>query len=189
MSRGTLAVDRTLVALAGVTLTALGVLCLLWYAGRLGSAPVQLDLSGIRWLPRQQWWPWALGAAGIILAVLGLRWLLSHLPRGGVTNLYLPGSGPQGKLLVAAGPAIDAAASALAQAPGVRSVRGRIDHDRGEIVARLDATIERGANLRIVAAAADAVTGDLQSALERDDLTSRVQLRTAGRNRPMPRVY
>jgi len=56
-------------------------------------------------------------------------------------------------------------------------------------VVRLNATIERGADLQTVASAADAVMADLHSALERDDLTARVQLRTAGRNRPMPRVY
>ncbi len=189
MSRGTLAVDRLLTALAGVVLTALGVIAVLWYAGRLGSAPTRVDLGGIRGLSRQQWWPWALGAAGVILALLGLRWLLSHLPRRGVASLFLPGSGPEGRLLVATGPVLDAAATALAGTPGVRSARGRIVRDRGEIVARLDATIARGADLRVVVAAADAVTGDLQSALERDDLTARVQLRTAGRNKPMPRVY
>lgn len=189
MSRGTLAIDRIVAALAGLVLIAVGVFALLWYSGRLGSAPTRMDLGGIRWLPKQQWWPWALGMAGVVLALLGLRWLLSHLPNRGVTNLYLPGSNAQGKLLVAAGPVADAAASALAKTPGVRSAKGRIGHDRGEIVARIDATIEREADLRVVAAAADAVTGDLQAALEREDLTSRVQLRTAGRNRPMPRVY
>jgi|UPI000687764B hypothetical protein len=189
MSRGTLAADRTLTAVAGVVLIALGVLGILWYAGRLGSVPSVVDVSGIRWLPKAEWWPWALGAAGVILALVGLRWLLSHLPRSGVSNLYLTGSGSQGKLLVAARPVIDAAATALAQTPGVRTARGRIEHDRGEIVAHFDATIERGADLRVVGAAADAVTGDLQSALEREDVVSRVQLRTAGRNRPMPRVY
>jgi hypothetical protein len=176
-------------AVMGLVLILLGVAGILWWAGRLGSVPTQFDLGGIRWLPRQGWWPWALGAGGIILALLGLRWLLAHLPKRGVSHLYLPGSGPEGRLLVAANSVVDAAASALAQAPGVRSARGRIDQDRGEIVARLDATIERGADLRAVASAADAVTSDLRSALERRDLNSRVQLRTAGGNRPLPRVY
>ena len=189
MSRATLAFDRFMAALAGLLLIAVGVLGILWWAGRLGSAPSQIDLSGIRWLPRQSWWPWALGAGGVILALIGLRWLLSHLPLRGISHLSLPGSGSEGRLLVAAGPVVQAAASALAETPGVRSARGRIDQERGQVVARLDATIERGADLRVVAAAADTVTGQLQAALERQDLTSRVQLRTAGRNRPMPRVY
>jgi len=189
MSRGTLALDRVMTALAGLVLVALGVLGILWWAGRLGSVPDHVDLSGIRWWPRQQWWPWALGVGGVILALLGLRWLLAHLPRRGISVLSLPGSGPEGRLLVAAGPVIDAAAGALARTPGVRSARGRVDHDRGQIVAHLDATIERGADLRTVAAAADAVTGELQAALERQDLTGLVRLRTAGRNRAMPRVY
>ncbi|GAB3883733.1 hypothetical protein [Terrabacter terrigena] len=189
MTRGTLAVDRLMTALGGLLLAALGVLGILWWAGRLGSAPAPIDLSGIRWLPKQQWWPWALGAAGVLLALLGLRWLLSHLPRRGVTHLSLPGSGPEGRLVVSTGPVVDAAATTLANAPGVRSAHGRIDHDRGQLVVHLDATIERGAQLETVASVADAVTAEMRSALERDDLTARVQLRTAGRNRPAPRVY
>lgn len=189
MSRGTLVLDRVMTALVGLVLLALGVLGILWWAGRLGSVPTQVDLSAIRWWPKQQWWPWALGLAGLILALLGLRWLFGHLPRSGISHLSLPGSGPEGRLLVAAGPVVDAAADAMARTPGVRSARGRIDHDRGQLVAHLDATIERGADLRTVAAAADAVTGELQAALERQDLTGLVQLRTAGRNRAMPRVY
>lgn len=189
MTRGTLAFDRLMTALGGLVLAALGVLGILWWAGRLGSAPDRVDLSGIRWLPEQQWWPWALGAAGVVLALIGLRWLLSHLPRRGVTHLSLPGSGPGGRLVVATGSIVDAAAATLANTPGVRSAHGRIDHDRGQLVVRLDATIERGAELETVAAVADAVTAEMQSALERDDLTARVQLRAAGRNRAMPRVY
>ncbi|HET9631604.1 hypothetical protein [Terrabacter lapilli] len=189
MSRATLALDRVMTALVGLVLVTLGVLGILWWAGRLGSVPTRVDLSAIRWWPRQQWWPWALGLAGLILVLLGLRWLVAHLPRRGISHLSLPGSGPQGRLHVAAGPVVDATADALARTPGVRSARGRIDHDRGQLVAHFDATIERGADLRTVAAAADAVTGELQAALERQDLTGLVQLRTAGRNRAMPRVY
>lgn len=189
MTRGTLAVDRIMTALAGLVLAALGVLCILWSADRLGSAPRQVDLSAGRGWSQQQWWPWALGAVGVVLILVGLRWLLSHLPRPGVGHMSLTGSGREGRLLVAAGTVIDAAASSLAGTPGVRSAHGRIDHDRGQLVVRLDATIERGADLQTVAAAADVITAKLHSALERDDLTARVQLRTAGRNRPMPRVY
>ncbi|NUR16609.1 MAG: hypothetical protein HOQ13_09895 [Dermatophilaceae bacterium] len=189
MTRGTVAFDRVMMAVVGVVLLALGVLGILWWAGRLGTIPQQVDLSGIRWWPQQAWWPWALGAGGVVVALLGLRWLLSHLPRGAVSHLSLPGSDARGRLLAAAGPVLDAAAHALAETPGVRSARGRIEHDRGRVVTRIDATIERSADLALVASAADAVTADLQSALERQDLTSRVQLRTAGSDRPQPRVY
>lgn len=189
MSRATLALDRIMTALVGLVLVAIGVLGILWWSGRLGSVPKQVDLTGIHWWARQQWWPWALGVGGVVLALLGLRWLFAHLPLGGVGHLSLPGSTPQGKLTVAAGPVMDAAADSLAQTPGVRSARGRIDHDRGRLVARLDTTIERSADLHAVAAAADTVTSQLQAALERQDLAGLVQLRTSGRSRPAPRVY
>lgn len=189
MTRGTLAFDRVMTALAGAGLLALGVVGILWWAGRLGSAPTRVDLSGIRWWATQQWWPWALVVGGVVLALVGLRWLFSHLPRSGVSHLTLPGSGSEGRLLVATGPAVDAAAGSLEQAPGVRSVRGRIDHDRGQVVASFVATIDRDADLRLVAAAVDEMTGRLQSVLERQDVYSRVVLRTTGRSRKAPRVY
>lgn len=189
MTRGTLAFDRVMTALAGLVLLAVGVLGILWWAGRLGSAPTRVDLSSIRWWASQQWWPWALVVGGVVLALLGLRWLFSHLPRSGVSHLTLPGSGTEGRLLVATGPAMEAAAGSLERTPGVRSARGRIDHDRGQVVASFNATIDRDADLRVVAAAVDDMTGQLQSVLERQDLYSRVLLRTAGRNQRAPRVY
>ena len=82
-----------------------------------------------------------------------------------------------------------AAAQALAHAPGVRSSRGSIHRDRGQIVAVLRATIERGADLRVVSDAADRASADLAHVLQRDDMHCSVQLRTAGRARSMPRVH
>lgn len=80
------------------------------------------------------------------------------------------GSGPEGRLLVNAGTVASAAADAIAA--GVRSATGTIQRDRGQLVAKLTATVEREADLHLVAAAADTVTADLRRALQRDDMVA-----------------
>lgn len=130
----------------------------------------------------------ALLAAGVVMTLLGLRWLAGHIPNRAVGQLELPGSGPDGRLLVAAGTVASAAAAAFAATPGVRSAKGTIHRDRGQLVAKLTATVEHEADLHLVAAAADTVTADLRQALQRDDMVARVQLHAAGRNRALPRV-
>ena len=70
----------------------------------------------------------------------------------------------------------------------VRSVRGTINRDRGQLVARLTATIEPQADLATVGAAADAVSADLKKVLAREDLRCQVNLRVAHRGRRLSRV-
>ncbi len=189
MSRATLAVDRVLGALTALLLIGAGLFGIAWWSGRLVSLPQRLDLAGLGWLPRQGWWPWALGIVGVLLVLAGLRWLAGHLPGPGVTHLFLSGSSAEGKLIVSARPVASAAAQVLASTPGVGSVRGRIHRDRGQLVARLNASIEPEADLRVVAAAAGQVSAQLQQVLQREDLHCRVQLRTSRGNRTGPRVH
>ncbi len=186
MSRATLAVTRVAAAVLGLVLVAAGLAALAWWSDRFPGLPQKTDLNGLIWLPQQAWWPWALLAAGAVMTLLGLRWLAGHIPHRAVGQIQLPGSGPDGHLLVNAGTVATAAADALAATPGVRSATGTIHRDRGQLVAKLTATIEREADLHLVAAAADTVTADLRHALQRDDMVARVQLRAAGRNRPYP---
>ncbi len=189
MSRATLAVDRVLTALVALLLMAAGGAGIVWWSGRFLVLPPRLDLSGLGWLPRQSWWPWALGAVGLLLLLLGLRWLVGHLPDRGVSHLNLAGSSPAGKLMVEARTVASTTAEVLQATPGVRSARGSIQRDRGQLVARLSATIERGADLELVAAAADQVSAQLRQVLQREDLHCRVQLRTARQERGQPRVH
>jgi hypothetical protein len=60
--------------------------------------------------------------------------------------------------------------------------------ERGQVVARLTATIEREADLALIARAADQVSADLAAVLERGDLHCRVQVNVAARHRSLPRV-
>lgn len=189
MSRAVTGADRLAAALTGLLLLAAGAAGILWWSGRLTAAPTRTDLTGLAWLPEQRWWPWALGAFGIVLALLGLRWLLGHLPSRGVSHLKLTGTDETGALLVETRPVASAAAEELSQTFGIRSARGTIHRDRGQLVAVLTATIERDTDLQVVADAADRSSANLQHALERQDLTCRVQLRTASRRRNLPRVH
>lgn len=192
MSRATLAFDRVIAAVLGLVLIAAGALGVLWWAGRLPGLPSKVQLSSVGWLPtltEQLWWPWALGAFGVLLVLIGLRWMGGHVPNRGVSHLTLPGSDSDGKLLVEAKPVASAAADAFAQTPGVRSAKGSIQRDRGQLMARINATIEREADLGMIAAASDTVSADLRRALERDDLACQVQLRTARGNRKLARVH
>ena len=189
MSRATVAVDRVVGALVALVLIGAGLFGIAWWSGRFPSLPPRLDLSVLTSWSTQAWWPWALAVAGVLAILLGLRWLLAHLPDRGVSHLSLTGSGSDGRLIVDAGTVAAAAAQALERAPGVRSSRGNIRRDRGQLVAVLRATIEREADLQVIAAAADQASAHLQQALQRDDLHCRVQLRTAARDRSLPRVH
>lgn len=188
MSRGVIFLDRVAGLLVGLLLVAAGAAALLWWHGDLTTVPDRVDLSGVRDLTQQSWWPWATAAAGFVLIVLGLRWMTAHLPRRGVDELTLPGSDRTGRIRVSVGSAADAAADVLGQVRGVRSARGKVISDRGQLVASIDAVIEANADLSAVAHGADQAVGELRQALERDDLHARVQLKVASRSRSVPRV-
>lgn len=189
MSRGTLALDRVATVLAALVCLVAGAAALVWWSGRTTVLPESVDAAPVTDVTGQSWWPWALGLAGVVLILLGLRWLTAHLPQRGVGLLALPGSSSEGRLQADAGTVADAAAEELGGVRGVRSSRGTVQRDRGQVVVRLTATIEPDADLDAVARGADRASGQLQDVLGRDDLHCRVQLRVAGRGRPQPRVH
>ena len=191
MSRATLAFDRVVGVVVALVVIGAGLFGIAWWSGRFASLPprVDLDLSVLASWTTQTWWPWALAVAGVVAILLGLRWSIAHLPDRGVSHLSLTGSGSDGRLIVDAGTVAAAAAEALASTPGVRSSQGSIHRDRGQLVAVLKAKIEREADLQVIAAAADQTSAHLRQALQRDDLHCRVQLRTAARDRSLPRVH
>lgn len=195
MKRRTVAADRLGALLAAIILIGAGLSLLAWWSARmnwipnsLGVLPERLSTAGVTDAISTPWWPWVGGAVGVLLALLGLRWLAGHVPDRGVRQLNLPGSADTGRLVADAGTVADAAALVLEAAPGVRSVRGTMHRERGQVVARLTATIEREADLALIARAADQVSADLAAVLERDDLHCRVQLNVAARHRSLPRV-
>lgn len=187
MSRAVIAFDRIAAVILALLLISAGVIGLVWWRGDLGISG-RLDASTAVDQTTQPWWPWAAGLAGAALVLLGLWWLAGHVITRGVGQVRLPGTGKQGRLTAQVKPVAQAAAEVLATTDGVRSVRGTITRDRGQLVARLSATIEPQADLAVVAAAADAVSADLKKVLGREDLHCLVTLRVAHRGRQMSRV-
>lgn len=188
MSRAVLVLDRVVAFVVGLVLLAVGVAAVLWWLGTFASWPARLDTSGVRDLTGQTWWPWAIGLVGVVLILLGLRWLVGHLPARGASQLKLPGSDASGRLVAQISPVARAAAEVFEQAPGVRSASATIREARGQLIVRLNATIEQQADLGAVAAAADQVSADLARVLQRDDIHCQVNLGVAQRARAMPRV-
>ncbi len=188
MSRATIAFDRVVAFLAGLVLLAAGVVAILWWSDHLGSVPRKVDLGSFASVTGQPWWPWALGAAGVVLTLLGIRWLAAHLPDRGVRQVELEGSGASGRLVVDPTAVVSAAAEELARTPGVQSVRGLMQRDRGQLVARFNTSVDRRADLHLVGQAADTVTADLGRVLQRDDVVASVRLRVARTDQPPPRV-
>lgn len=188
MSRTVIAFDRAATLAVALALIASGAGAIAWWLDAVSWLPPAIDMSAITGARGEPWWPWVTGALGVVLVLLGLRWMLAHLPNRGVGSLTLAGSDAQGMLRAAATPVAQAAAEALAGTPGVRSSSGTILRERGQLVARLRATVEESADLASVAAAADRVAAELGAVLGRDDLTCQVRLRVAPRSRSMPRV-
>lgn len=194
MSRAVVVADRLMAVVLGLVLVLVGLALGGWYLVAQGwvaasvSAPDELSTAPVQSAANAAWWPWALGVAGVVLTLLGLRWLAAHLPNRGVGRLRLSGTGAEGRLEVDAGAVASAAADALEQVPGVRSARGRVLRDRGQLVATLRARIERGTDLEQLASACDRASSDLATALARDDLRCTVRVEVANRDRSLPRV-
>lgn len=187
VTRTMLAIDRLATLLLAVVLVVGGAAACWWWSGASisalgGTLPGTSDTSAVTDVVGQGWYPWASIVAGVVLVLLGLYWILRHLHRTGVRKLSLEGSDTSGRLQVAASEAAGAAATALTSTVGVRSASGVVVRDRNQLVARLNATIDPGADLSLVARRCDEVSGQLRQVLERDDLRCRVEL-SVGRGR------
>lgn len=186
-SRMMLSLDRAATLVLALALIVVGAGGIWWWTGD-SPLPAALDASGVRQQVDSGWWPWASAAAGVVLILLGLRWIAAHVTNRKVKRLHLKGSGAGGRLDVAGSKVAGAAAAAFSDTLGVRSARGSVIRDRGQLVAHLSATIEPEADLRLIAARADVVSAQLAQALDRDDARCSVELKVAARGRHLPRA-
>lgn len=187
MSRAVIAFDRFAAIIVALVLIAAGLAGLAWWRGVLGlSGPLSTKM--VDDLTTRPWWPWLTGLVGVLLILIGLRWLAGHVITRGVGQVRLPGTGKTGHLTAQVDPVAQAAAEVLANTDGVRSARGTINRDRGQLVARLTATVEPQADLAAITGAADSVAEDLKTVLGREDLFCLVNLRVAKRGRKLSRV-
>lgn len=187
ITRKVLHIDRLATLVLALLLMAAGALGVWWWTGesplsqRVATSPTQ-DMVAM------SWWPWASGAAGVLLILLGLWWLLAHLRRRTVKQLSLEGTGSAGKFGVDGSKVAGAAADAFADTLGVRSAKGTVDRDRGQLVAHLIAVIEPEADLAEVARHADLVSAQLGEVLGRDDVRCGIELTVATRGKSLARV-
>ncbi|RYB94722.1 hypothetical protein EUA93_10425 [Nocardioides oleivorans] len=190
-TRKTLLIDRTATFLLALVLVLGGAASIWWWSGATinGHQPLATsDTSQVAQVVDDSWFAWVAALVGIVLALVGIRWIAAHLTRSRVKHLVLGGSDATGRLDVAGSKVADAAADALATTVGVRSARGAVVRDRGQLVATLSAVIEPDADLALLARRADEVSAQLAGALGRDDLHCSVQFRVASRGRALPRA-
>ncbi|WP_299037835.1 hypothetical protein [uncultured Pseudokineococcus sp.] len=183
IKRSVLGVDRLAAFVAGLLLLALGTALVLWWGGWLvrlwPQAPDELTLRTATDAFAAPWWAGASLVAGVVLGLLALWWLLAHRPHRSTGPVRLQGSDGSGGLLLEGSAAVSTAADVLEDAHGVRSARGRLVRDRGELVAEVSAVVEPTADLERVASAAEEVLTDLAVVLGRPDIRGRVRLAVA----------
>ncbi|KRD43746.1 hypothetical protein ASE38_05935 [Cellulomonas sp. Root930] len=191
MRRSILGFDRVLVLLLGLLLILVGVAAVGWQTGFLESlwpdVPDEVAVDSGQVTGSSSFAALA-GIVGGALVVIGLWWLLAHLPRRSVGSLRLPSGAQPGRLLVDPGPAVATAAEVLAEDPMIRSAKGAVLADRGELVVRLRATVDPDVDLGAVVDACDGVLADLAHVLPTDQLRSRVELSVLRRGAVGPRV-
>lgn len=191
MRRSILAFDRVLLLLLGLVLVVLGVAAVGWQVGFLADvwpdvpSSVEVDTGQVTGASS---YAVLAGVVGVALVVIGLWWLLAHLPRRTVGSLRLPDGEQSGRLVVDPGPAVATAAEVLAEDTLIRSARGAVLADRGELVVRLRATVDPDSDLDAVVSACDRVLADLAHVLPAEQLRSRVELSVLRRGETGPRV-
>ncbi|MEV6411359.1 hypothetical protein [Kribbella sp. NPDC051718] len=188
MGRGLIALDRVVAFVLGVLLLAGGAAALAWRYDVFADAPSKVRVTDAPTVVAEDWWPWATGAVGVVLVLLALTWLLRHIPRRRINRLALDGSSAEGRLSADVDSAVGAAAQVLAADPAVRSCSGHLVTDRGEVVAELKTTINPDADLDQLRNTADRVLTELREMVGRDELRTRVLLRTARQQTTTPRV-
>lgn len=133
MSKSLAGVLRTLFALLGLVLIALG----LW------PVLIQLKVGGAEYLaawidhdywatvPAQAWWPWALGAGAAACAALGLWLIIAPLRVRKINHMESAASNNDGKITLLLTPMMKGISAALRQHPQIVGAEHQLAFDRG----------------------------------------------------------
>lgn len=192
MTRTVRRVDRTLAALLGLLLLAAGVAAVLWWTGTLArlwpAAPTQLDAGALATWRTAPWWGASAIAAGLVLGALAVWWLAAHLASPRVGTLRLAGSGTEGDLDLDATAVCRFVTTTLADVPGVRRARVRLEADPAPhvLVGRVD--VDPDADVAEVAVRTRETVAQARDVLGLPDLHARVRLAVGRRATGSPRV-
>ena len=190
-TRKTLLIDRITTFVLALAFLAAGAAAIWWWSGRSVNGtelPATSSTTAAADLVDQTWFAWTGAVVSVLVALVALRWIAAHLTPNTVSRLRLGSSDPTGRLDANASKVAGAAADAYADTLGVRSAKGSVVRDRGQLVARIDATIEPDSDLALLARRADEVSSQLLTVLERDDLRCSLRLKVALRGRALPRA-
>ncbi|GAA1749721.1 hypothetical protein [Aeromicrobium alkaliterrae] len=190
-TRKTLLIDRFTTFVLALLFIAGGAAAIWWWTGRPidgTELPTTSDTTAASDLVAQDWFAWTAAVVGVLLALVALRWIAAHVTPNKVSRLRLGASDTTGRLDASAQKVAGAAADAYADTLGVRSAKGSVVRDRGQLVARIDATIEPDSDLALLSRRADEVSSQLLSVLERPDLRCSLHLKVALRGRGVPRA-
>ena len=190
-TRKTLLIDRITTFVLAAVFLAGGAAAIWWWSGRSINGtelPTTSDTTAATDVVDQSWFAWTAAVASVLIALVALRWIAAHLIPNTVSRLRLGSSDTTGRLDANASKVVGAAADAYADTLGVRSAKGSVIRDRGQLVARIDATIEPDSDLALLARRADEVSSQLLTVLERDDLRCSLHLKVALRGRALPRA-
>ncbi|MDT7581018.1 MAG: hypothetical protein QOK35_2282 [Pseudonocardiales bacterium] len=190
-SQATRRVNRIVLALLGLVLTAVGVLTVLAGLGVLGSAiadgPVLVD-GASRFAADTPWfWP-AVGVGGVVLAALALRWLLIQLRSNHIGDIDVESDRSRGETVLSPGAVTAALDAEIESYLGVDSAHSVLRDHHGRTLL----LVKVGLNGRVgVAEIRDAVetraVAHARQALDEPDLPARIELTVSPRRVRRPR--
>ncbi|MEI5676241.1 MULTISPECIES: hypothetical protein [unclassified Nocardioides] len=174
--------DRASVLLSGLVVSGLGLLLLDWRLGLVVPSGRRLSTTTVTDLMAEGWWPWAQGAGGVLIALVGLMWLLSHRPHRGPRTTGTRASGPTGTVTVDLDSLRAALADRLDASGTTTDARVDLRHERGRLVATLDARADDDTDLDGLVGVAEDLARELRQVLPDDEVVLQTRWRA-----PRPR--
>lgn len=180
MTRTAIALDRLVVLVVGLALSAIGVGALLWPTGLVPDAPELITAPALVNAINTPWWRWAVAGAGLVCVVVALRWIVAHLPALGTSPIRLHEAADLGTVSIDPRALAEAAADALERHPAVRTAKGKVVTDRGTRTIELAVTSAHPDELPTVVNAVDNTCADIARATGQMPLSVRTTLHIKG---------